>query len=344
MVRSPFHPAQCARGARFGEVNGLELPLDYGDWLAEHHAVREACGLLDRSTRGRLVVTGEDRLSWLQGMLSNDLRPLEAGAPSVQACALDATGHLLSDVIVAARPDSLLLDVPRENVEALFHHLERFIVTERVEIVEQSGFLAGLSVQGPAADESALRAVVGGSALLVPADHTGEGGFDLYLPVADAEAAWIRLVDSGIAPVGETAAETLRIEAGIPRWGIDMDATTIPLECGLGPSHISHTKGCYLGQEVIHRIYARGHTNRTLVGFLVDGPELPTRGDRVLWMEGDTAREVGWTTSATHSPSLAASIALGYVRREHAAPGTHLRTQNSVPLTVTLLPFLRSRS
>jgi folate-binding protein YgfZ len=158
----------------------------------------------------------------------------------------------------------------------------------------------------------------------------------------EAGALWTRLVEAGIAPVGEEAVETLRIEAGIPKYGVDMDETTIPLECGLESSHISHTKGCYVGQEIIARIVARGHTNRALTGLVLNGSELPHKGDKVFPTEGEADREIGWVTSACHSPLLGHGIALAYLRHEFRAPGSHVRVDRGdgvVTAHCTGLPF-----
>jgi folate-binding protein YgfZ len=344
MNRTVLYDAERDRGARFADYDGWEKPVDFCDCLSEYHAMREGVGLLDRSERGKLLVSGADRLTWLQGMISNDVRPLgdtDKGAKAVCGCVLNATGHLLADVKVINRGDSLLLDLFRPNLDKIHRLLDGFIITEDVQISDVSDSLACLSLQGPAATEAFVREHAHG-AQFVAADYTGLGGFDLYLDVSGAVALWTRLVDSGIAPVGEEAVETLRIEAGIPRYGADMDETTIPLECGIESSHISQTKGCYVGQEIIARIVARGHTNRALTGLLLEGSELPHKGDRILPTDGEADREIGWVTSACHSPLLGRGIALGYVRHESRAPGTHVRIDRGdgvVRAFTTDLPF-----
>lgn len=350
MNRTVLYDLERDRGANFADYDGWEKPADFGDCLAEYHVSRESAGLWDRSESGKLVVTGADRFTWLQGMISNDVRPLQQGAPGVCGCVLNATGHLLSDVRVVNRGDSLLLDMARENVDKIYRLLDGFIISEDVEIVDQSDFLASFSLQGPAvakSHESRVREIAGGGVAVTAADHTGLGGFDLYVKATEAAALWTRLLDSGIAPVGEEAVETLRIEAGIPKYGVDMDETTIPLECGLESSHISHTKGCYVGQEIIARIVARGHTNRALGGLVLDGSQLPRKGDKVFPTEGEADREVGWVTSATHSPLLGRGIALAYLRHEYRAPGTRVRIDRGdgvVTARTTDLPFRTSQA
>jgi len=329
--------------------------MDERDWLTEYRAVREARGLLDRSARGKLAVTGRDRFTWLQGMVSNDVRLLEAGVPVVYACVLNATGHLLADLAIVRRGDSLLLDVARENREKIHRVLAGYIIMEDVEIEDWSDALACFSVQGPRAAETMAD---GGWRMadlsrtpntVVPADHTGSGGFDIYLPVEDAPALRERLLAAGVPEVGETAAEVLRIEAGIPKYGVDMDESTIPLEANLEATHISHNKGCYVGQEIIARIHARGHTNRALTGLVLEGvmgpdtPLLPYSHTLLYPAEGETEREVGWVTSAAWSPARERVIALGYVRHEHRAPGTKLRiarAEGDLAAMVTSLPLI----
>ncbi len=315
-------------------------PLDYGDPAGEVRAVRGQIGLFDRSDRGKLVLTGADRFSWLQGMVSNDVRRIESGAPSIQACILNATGHLLADVTIVNRTGSLLLDLDPANRAKIYEFLGQFLIIEDVEIVDQSEFLACLSVQGPAVDENILRKLAGADAHLNAADHTGAGGFDIYTKAAGARELWQRLVAAGIPQIREDAAETLRIEAGIPRYGIDMDEGNIPLECNLEATHISHIKGCYVGQEIIARIHSRGHTNRALTGFWVDGDRLPAPGERILITESETRRDAGWTTSAVFSPTLGRSICLGYLRHEYRDGSHDLRSTTGLKLTVTTLPFI----
>jgi folate-binding protein YgfZ len=312
------------------------------DLQIECRAVRESIGLLDRSARGRLVLTGSDRFSWLQGMVSNDVRLLEAGVPRIQACILNATGHMLAEAAIVRRSDSLLLDLDRAVAERILRLLDDYIITEDVEIVDQSDFLACLSVQGPQAKEGWVRALAGEDALVVPADRTGEGGFDLYVKAVDAPALREKLAGAGAIPVGEEAAEALRVEAGIPAWGAELDESVIPLEANLEATHICYQKGCYVGQEIIARIHSRGHTNRALTGLLLEGEMMPVKGDAIYPAEGETEKEAGRITSAVRSLSLGRGIALGFVRHERRAPGTGLSIVHEGDIlnaVVTPLPF-----
>jgi folate-binding protein YgfZ len=343
MNRMALHTIQLEQGAHFSDFGGWEKPESFCGCLDEQKAVREGMGLLDRSERGKLVLIGRDRFSWLQGMVSNDVRALEKGAPSIYACILNATGHLLADVHIVNRGDSLLLDMARENVSSIYQRLDGFLITEDVEIVDQSDYLACLSVQGPAATEAWVREMAGPSAHVVPADHTGSGGFDIYCKADEAPETWRRLADGGAQQVGEAAADTLRIEAGLPLFGVDMDEGVIALEANLEQTHISYDKGCYVGQEIIARIHSRGHTNRALTGFVLSESRLPHKGSKIYPTSGETDREVGWITSSTHSPFVGKAIALGYLRHELRESGTPLRIaheDDAITAEVAALPFV----
>jgi folate-binding protein YgfZ len=304
-----------------------------------YQAVRTAVGLLDRSDRGFIQVTGRDALPWLQGMVSNDVRPLGGDVSRIQACVLNSSGHLLADIALIATPAGILMEMERFRADQIMRVLESYIISEDVELRDLTGDWACLSLQGPGAD--ALASASERGVTCVPADHTGSGGFDLYLSARDAAALKQRLLSQGAVPVDEVSEQVLRVEAGIPLDGADMDERTIPLEAGLGATHISEKKGCYIGQEIIARISARGHTNREWTGLLLGNAPLPDKGAQAHPPD-DLEREAGWVTSAAWSPHLGQGIALGYVRHEHREPGTILKlhmTDGVETATVAELPF-----
>lgn len=336
------------------------------DMNAEYRAVREAVGLLDRSDTGKLALRGSERFPWLQGMVSNDMRLLEQGTTRLLACVLNATGHVLTDLaLIHVRgenplasalgyPDSnfVLADLPRCNLDKIAELFDRYIIMEDVEVEDVSDRLSCFSLQGPRAaelwrpDANHLPKAVRESVYPVEADHTGSGGCDLYMDSAQAETVREALRQAGVMEVGAEAQEVLRMEAGFPRYGADLDESVIALEAGLGPTHISLTKGCYVGQEIIARIDSRGHTNRALTGLILSGA-LPIPGDKIYplsTLEDPEPREVGRITSVVASAPAAGGrpIALGYVRHEHRAPGTHLRVSGGSRHTeaeVTALPL-----
>ncbi len=323
--------------------------------------LRSSAGIIDRSGYGRLSIYGGDRLTWLQGMVSNDMRRLNASAPRMQACVLNATGHLLSDIDLIHIPsssrlaaalgspnaDSVLAELPAENIAKIAAVFDRFLIVEDVEIEDVSARILSLSVQGPEAAPEAILAALGElaqQAITVPADHTGLGGVDLYFPASAREAIIAAFKSRSWGIVSPETAEMLRIEAGIPRYDVDMDESTIPLEANLGPTHISLTKGCYVGQEIIARIDSRGHTNRALTGLVFAPDAVPKSGDRLFAASESGEKETGRVTSVTPYSDLfdGKPIGLGYLRHEHGAAGSELtiRTEaGDVTAKVVALPF-----
>lgn len=295
-------------------------------------------------------VTGEDRVNFLQGMLTNDVRSLEPGC-GMAAAHLDRNGKIITDLRVYADKDEILLDVPAGRAEALREALERFLVADDVEIApadEQP--LAGLEgaraaellarvfgAQPPVQRFAHSTARLAGTAYrLIAASEVGRKGFVVAGPENASEYCLSVLRAAGAVSASGEVLEILRVESGVPRYGVDMTEDNLVMEVGLADA-ISFTKGCYLGQEVVERIAARGHVNRRLCGLLVDGDVLPAPGT-VLRAGG---REAGHVTSAVRSIALDRVIALGYVRRDHWDPGTALDA-GGARATVTALPFVRT--
>jgi folate-binding protein YgfZ len=398
MNRLMLHEFHHRLGARFAELNGTEVVNDYGDWLAEHAALRESAGVIDLSFRSRICLTGADRVRFLHGQVTNDVKRLQAGE-GCYAAITTARGKMESDLNIFALADELLLDFEPGLMEKISARLEKFIVADDVQIVDAAPHYGLLSVQGPKA-ESAIHslglfsiiptkpfdslkisdATLGEIYLvnharlfsfLLPAkrgEGQGEGcsinqasspqpspplmggkgevalvGFDLFAPndslgaVADKLIATAKVV--GGRAVGWQAFETTRIEAGIPRFGADMDETNIPLECGIESRAIVYNKGCYIGQEVINRIHSVGHVNRELRGLrLADDLKMLPQKHGKLFCAG---KEVGHVTSAVKSATLG-NIALGYVRCEANQIGNELvlRTAAGESLArIVPLPF-----
>jgi folate-binding protein YgfZ len=347
--------------ARFGELNGAEIVSGYGDVLAEHQALRESIGVLDFSFRGRICLTGADRVRFLHGQVTNDVKRLRAGDGCYSAIT-NAKGKMESDLNIFALQDELLLDFEPGLAAKISQRLEKFIIADDVQVVDVKPHYGLLTAQGPKS-EAAIRALglfaeippkpfgsikisdaMLGEIYLMNNPRLGSAGFDLFVQndslgaVADKLIAAAKSV--GGRACGWSAFEIARIEAGIPRFGADMDETNLPEECGIGERAVSYTKGCYIGQEVLNRIHSIGHVNRELRGLrLMDElPSLPAKGDK-LFRDG---KEVGFVTSATKSPALG-NIALGYVRREVNAPGTELilkSGERDLVARVVPLPFL----
>jgi len=307
---------------------------------------------VDRAARGRLRLTGRDRQSFLQGMVTNDVAALQPGQ-GCYAFHLDATGHVLSDLRVICTEDALLLDVEPGAASALAQSLEKHLIMERCRIEDvseaEAQFLVGGTGIGHALASYGFAEATSweeGRNVRIALDMTGESSaclaatrlltvpaFDLYAPAAAASALRDVFTSAGAVEVSEADLEPYRIEAGIPRFGADMDSRVLAPETGQKARGISYKKGCYVGQEIVARIDARGHTNRGLVGFTLS--EVVPAGSPVV-AEG---REVGRVTSSALSPSTAVAIGLGYIRNEHTAPGTPV-TVAGKPATVAALPFV----
>jgi folate-binding protein YgfZ len=308
---------------------------------ADYRAITEGCGLLDRSERGKLALSGADAVMFLQGQISNDVEALSPGT-GCYAAFLTPKGKMLGDVRVLRTEDELLLDTERVALQALFNMIRRFSLGYQVELHKRTLERGMLSLLGPEAAELAgalalpedehAHAVlqVPGTGLPVRAVRT-DVGVDLMCDAADTSALRAALEAAGAVAVGDEAAECLRVERGRPRYGIDLDDTVIPQEAGLNERAVSFTKGCYVGQETVARLYYRGKPNRQLRGLRLSGP--PEAGDE-LHFKG---RVVGRVSSVAASPRFG-TIGLALVRRE-APPGVTVSVGDTVTAEVTELPF-----
>ena len=288
------------------------------------------------STRSAIVLTGTDRRSFLHGLLTNDIAALVPGT-GTYAAYLTPQGRMISDMRVMETGSDIVLAVERDAAASLAARLDRLVFSEDVQVRDVAGEIAGLEVIGPLARQVLGRA---GSSALKPYENwrTGEGDLVVYEPLGalDAFAIFVaahragdwtsRLEAAGAGTADADIAEALRVEAGVPRFGLDMDHETIPLEAGLESRAISTTKGCYVGQEVIVRVLHRGHGRvaKRLVSLLVSGARIPAHGDPIAL----SGQEIGRVTSAVFSPALNSPLALGYVQRESAEPGVIVAINN----------------
>lgn len=357
-MTNPFAPWERTAGATFVERCGVEVPDRYGNAELEYRAVRAGVGLVDCSFRGLLRLAGGERLRWLNGQITNEVAALTAG-DGVLAAVLNAKGHVVSDLAVYGLDDSVWIDLPRDRAEAVRNAFEQHIVADDVHVEGIGDRFGHLMLAGPGAsslladvvDESVrglspwrhAEVRIGDVPLRVVASRwLATPGFDLMLPAEDAGRVWDALRgagrEAGLCPVGMTALEVLRIEAGWPWYGVDFDESNLLME-GLTGEYVSFTKGCYVGQEVVTRIEHQGHLNKKLCGLVLDGAVIPARGTPIH--SGD--RVVGRVTSAAPSPVLGRVIALGFLRRECWATGTRLGVGSgatSVEARVAALPFV----
>jgi folate-binding protein YgfZ len=320
-----------------------------------YRAAHEGAVVLDRRSRGRILLSGADRLSYLQGLLTNDVAALTAGT-GCYAALLTPQGRMISDMRVLELGDAVLLDLPGDVTDRVATHLSDFIFSEDAVVTNVSQSMIHITVAGPA---SAAALGIGPLRPFENRRHNGEGGdvivsgndelgvpaIDVFVDAGQGPAVVAALAQAGVTAVDDEIGEVLRVEAGIPRFGVDMDHDTIPLEAGIEDRAISLTKGCYVGQEVIIRVLHRGHGRvaRRLVGlaFAPDG-SVAAPGTHIHVGE----RNVGEVTSAVWSPALGKPIALGYVHRDFTAPGTALEVGEGdrQRAEVTTLPFIATAS
>ena len=313
------------------------------DTLAtELDVLERACGLVDRSERGKLALTGGGAKEFLNGQVTNDVLALEPGR-GLYAAFLTHKGKMLGDLRVLETDRELLLDTERVALQALFDMIRRFKVGFDVELHKRTLESALFSLVGPdaravaaapdlPADEHANRpATIGGAEVLLV---TTDAGVDVLCAAEDGATVRAALEAAGALAVSEEAAEVLRVQRGRPRYGVDLDDATIPQEAGLNERAVSFSKGCYVGQETVARLFYKGKPNRHLRGLRLSAPAA-TGAELTL---GE--RSVGRLGSAVVSPALG-PIGLALVRRE-AEPGAELAVgDGAVTATVVELPFGR---
>lgn len=359
MKHSLLHSQQAQLGATFEEMAGWEVPAHYGDAAAEHRAVRQAVGVADLSHRGKIRVTGDDRVKWLQNIISNDILPLKPGQ-GLYSSLLTHKGKMLSYFRLYMQNDAVTVEDVGEIGETTFQALRKFLLYGTKAKMENCAESWGLLlISGPKSaqviqsafgvDVAPLKPVhfvtaqIGGSqALVIRTEETGEIDIEILLPIAGLSTAWSAVLEAGakfgITPIGTHALEVLRMEAGIPKAGPDLNEEIVPPEAGLEGKAFSLSKGCYPGQEVVARMDAYGSVRRHLVGLVIQDAVVPPKGSKLF--AGD--RAVGWVSSAVHSPQLNKVIAFGFPLRDFSAPDTALSIEidgKKYDATVKALPF-----
>jgi len=322
-------------------------PADFGDVRAEFQALVTAAGVYELSARAKVSLTGSDRVRWLNGMVTNNVRDLAPGQ-GVYAFLLNPQGHILGDLYAYNRGESSLVDTDRSQLDKILAVFDKYIIMDDVEVAGEK--LAAIGIAGPKSRE-ALQAAgfqvpdlgpLQFSAVtwqqtavtLVRGDNPRVESFELWLAQNDVEKGREALAKAGARPVGTAALDLLRIAAGIPRYGADIRERDLPQETEQERA-LNFSKGCYVGQEIVERIRSRGQVRRKFTGFEVNGP-LPAPGSKVL-VEG---KEVGEITSAASLPLSGGErrVALGYIRREVATPGKQVEAGGSAA-SVANLPF-----
>jgi folate-binding protein YgfZ len=363
--KSPLEGAHTHLGATMKIQDGWSVPASYGDKVSEYAAVRKrGAGLVDLSSRGCLLVSGSEAISFLNGLITNDMKSLDqncwmpAAFPNVQ-------GRLIASVRVIRGQDdttggqavpAFLIDTEAVTHDSVLTMLKRFTLAGNFRVTDLSGEISTISLQG----KDALRIVreileepdvpekyqaqqvawLNGMVTVVRATHTAEDGFDLLVQAQDSEALWDSFLRAGVLPVGFDTLEILRIEAGQPSYGVDMDETNVISETNLDDA-VSFTKGCYIGQEIIARIKYRGHVAKKLTGLRFNEGAEVTHGAKIF---SEDDKEIGRVTSVTFSPAMKCTIALAYVKYDYLLPGTTVKAVSGADqfqALVSELPFVR---
>ncbi len=331
--------------------------------LEEYTAVRQRVGISDLSHDGKypavavLLLSGEDRTIFLQNLISNDIS-LVTGTRGIYATLLTAKGKIIADLYIYPFADAYLLTIESSIAEKTIQHLMRFKFRSKINIVDPqwgkilvTGPKALLLLQKhfklPAMEEVSIFYEESNLTICVRQPQTGEETYHVYYPKAAHEEIWTTLLSLGepfgVAKIGSETLDMLRIEAGIPRYGIDLTEEIIPIEAGLADSAISYTKGCYPGQEVVARIRTYGHVNKHRMGLIFNGRDAPSAGEKIFY----DSVEVGWVTAGTFSPLLNKPIATAYLRTSVAIAGMEVAVAfdgQTVFATVTNLPFYHQQN
>jgi folate-binding protein YgfZ len=364
LLENALGEGHAPRGAMVVQLVGAEVALHYGDPAAEYAAVRTAVGVADRTDRARIRMWGKDPARMLHGLITNELLQAAPGV-GVYAGMLTPKGRMIADLrAFRTSGGDLVLELSREALAGTADHLRRFVPPMFARWEDASAGIRQMGAYGPRAralvaealgteipelaEDAFVEVEHGGATILVVGSREigGEAGYDLFVPSSAAAAVWQALADGSEAAggrvVGFQALETLRMEAGRPRYGHELSEEVIPTEAfqesGLMSRAVSFQKGCYTGQEVIVRIAHRGHVNRHLRGFLLAGMPPPEAGTRLFHEE--SGKEVGRITGSTPSFRFGQTIALGYLRRE-VEPGGSVRvgSPDGPSARVARLPF-----
>lgn len=354
--------AQKQIDAEFGDVYGWMMARAYGTPDQEQQAVRERAGLIDLSFHGVIKAAGREAAQFLQGLVTNDVKSLEAHK-GMRAAFLTGHGKVRGLCRILRCEDYFLIINDPQTHEKIFKYIFPFSYAGDFRVEDVSENCRILSLQGPKAiavmkeisfepvpalaENDWVNTVIGGHhVMVVRASHTGEIGFDILVSDAGLKDIWdfilLKGAFHGLAPVGLDALEALRIEAGIPAYGIDVNESNMMLEIGMTDA-VSFTKGCYTGQEAVAMATYRGHISKKLSGLLIEGDRIPATGSKVL----KDGKEIGQVTSASRSLATGRVIALAYIKYGYFDSGNQLQIQDVgeiVTSHVTELPFYQNLS
>jgi folate-binding protein YgfZ len=336
------------------DYRGATTAARFGDPHQEFAALVSSCGIYDLGFRARISLTGGDRVRWLNGMVTNNIRDLVAGR-GVYAFLLNPQGRILGDMYVYNQGESLVVETDRSQVEKIAATFDHYIIMDDVEVTNISEQQTALGLAGPRS-----RAILNIAGIEVPnllplqmitprcncdcgcvectvirgEDETHES-YEIWLAPKDVYKTWQALLAAGATPVGSEAQEMQRIVAGVPLYGVDIRERDLPQETEQMRA-LNFNKGCYVGQEIVERIRSRGAVHRKFTGFVAEGAVTISAADRIVSEE----KEVGEVTSVAvlHAPAGQKTVALGYIRREVGVPGREV-TIGAGKATVSSLPM-----
>jgi folate-binding protein YgfZ len=340
MIETPLLELYKSAGAMMGTWFGCTLPDSFGDWQAEYRAARENVGLIDKNYRAYLRFTGPDRIRYLNAILTNNIKDLAAGR-GVVSLFLNPQGRIQAEIEAYAEAESLFCVSYAMIRETLVPALDKFIIMDDVTLRDETERYGTLALEGPKAAEAVKRltaidlgslgelsfhetAMAGIPCRMTKRSPGGVAGAEFLSRRGDLPRLWQKLNDEvaihGGRVMGYQALNALRLEQGVPWFAYDFGEKQIPHEAGLEHSHISYTKGCYTGQEIVERVRSRGQVNRARVLLKFEGGVPPVAGT-ALTVDG---KEIGYITRSAFSPDLRAAIAMGYVRRENSVEGSEV--------------------
>ncbi len=360
MFRTPLQEALRAQTAnnaqstRVGEYRGAETAAGFSDPQVEFDALRNGCGIYDLGFRARISLAGSDRVRWMNGMVTNNIRDLAAGR-GVYAFLLNPQGRILGDMLVYNEGETLAVETDRSQVEKILATFDHYIIMDDVEVTNISETWTAVGVAGPKS-----RAVMNGAGIHVPEvqplqvitarcncecdcvqcnvvrdEDAQYESYEIWLAPKDVHNTWQALVSAGATPVGSEALEVQRIVSGIPLYGVDIRDRDLPQETEQMRA-LNFNKGCYVGQEIVERIRSRGNVHRKFTGFVVEGSADIATDAKIVFGE----KEVGEITSIAliGLPWGQRTVALGYIRREAGVPGREVMI-GGVKATVAQLPL-----
>jgi folate-binding protein YgfZ len=346
--------ATCAGDYKTGEYRGATTAARFSDPLAEYSTLQTGCGVYDLGFRTLVSLAGSDRVRWLNGMVTNNIRDLAAGQ-GIYAFLLNPQGHILGDLHAYNRGDSIVVETDRNQLEKILATFDHYIIMDDVEVKNLGEQLTVLGVAGPEARQvlhSAGIAMPDMQSLqildatcecdcdcvkctVVRSEDTANESYELWLSPSEVRKTWDALAGQGATPVGFEALELQRIVAGIPLYGVDIRERDLPQETEQARA-LNFNKGCYVGQEIVERIRSRGAVHRKFAGFVADGAAQIAVGAKIT----SGGKDMGEITSVASLPLAGRekTLALGYIRREAGIPGREVMI-GAVKTAVADLPF-----